>query len=97
MVSAISEDERSAMVHALGLTRRGKKGKFGRRWAYRNYFAAGESDALLWRGLEDRGLARQISKPGSLRPFHTFEVTYAGMKEIGALPYVPMEMRAAAI
>lgn len=80
------------IVHALGLTRRGGKGRFGRRWAYRNYFAAADRDVASWRDLEAKGLALQICKPGSLRPFHTFAVTLAGMKAAALTQYVPLEM-----
>lgn len=82
----------SNIVHALGLTRRGGRGRFGRRWAYRNYFAAGEADVQSWRDLEAKGLARQICKPGSLRPFHTFEVTPEGMAASDVLKYIPAEI-----
>jgi len=88
----LTTPEYRAMVHALGLTRRGGRGRFGRRWAYRNYFAAGGKDVDLWRGLEGRGLARQICRPGSLRPFHTFEVTPEGMAAMDVMRYIPREL-----
>lgn len=88
----LTDEQRSNIVHALGLTPRGGRGRFGCRWAYRNYFAAGEADVQSWRDLEARGLARQIAKPGSLRPFHTFEVTPAGMKAAGVTGYIPSAM-----
>ena len=89
----MTDEQRSHIVHALGLTRRGGRGRFGRRWAYRNYFAAGEADVPAWRDLEVNGFARQICKPGSLRPFHTFEVTVEGMAAAGVLDYVPASIR----
>lgn len=90
--TVLSVDEYRAIVHALGLTRRGGRGRFGARWAYRNYFAAGGKDVELWRGLEKRGFALQICGTGTLRPFHTFEVTPEGMAAADVLRYVPARM-----
>lgn len=92
--TVLSDDEYSCIVHALGLTRRGGRGRFGCRWAYRNYFAAGGKDVEVWRGLERRGLAEQICKPGSLRPFHTFAVTEDGMRAADVVAYMPGSMGA---
>lgn len=84
--------EYEAILHALGLTPRGRGGRCGRRWAYRNYFAAGEADVAMWRRLEERGFALQICAPGSLRPFHTYEVTPEGIAAADLSGYVPKSM-----
>lgn len=91
--SLLNDREHECIVHALGLTRRcASRGKFGRRWAYRNYFAAGDQDVPIWRSLEKRGLARITHRRGSHRPFHTFAVTLQGVIAADLQKYVPKSM-----
>ena len=89
--TVLKTSEYNAMAHALGLTPRySSRGRFGRRWAYRNYFSAGGEDIALWDGLVDRGLARRI---GELVIYQSidivFEVTHKGMTVIDAMQYIP--------
>jgi len=90
--SPVSGRERAVIIHALGLTPRGGSKRLGRRLAYRNYFAAGEADVPVWRKLEAKGMARQVCRPGSLRPFHTFTVTESGVTAAGISAYVPASL-----
>lgn len=86
----MTDKERSFMVHALGLTRRGRKGsKFGRRWAYRNYFCAADCDVPTWDSLVERGLAHLIGVPRDEMKYRTYAVSPLGILEIGAAQYVP--------
>lgn len=85
----ITDRERELIMHALGLRmRRGRPP----RWAYRNYYAAGRTDAVVWRQMEQKGFARQIALPGSLRPYHTFEVTHEGVDAAEVRKYVPLAL-----
>lgn len=78
--TVLTVQEYKHMVHALGLTRRGGRGRFGRRWAYRN-FSAGFSDIAAWRGLVERGLAWQCYD-------ELFKLTRKGIAAIDATRYV---------
>lgn len=86
----LTEDETHVIEHALGLTRRGGKGRTGRRWAYRNYFAAGGKDVDVWQGLVNRGLATTLRpiNPETCR-YPGFAVTRAGVEAAGLTAYVP--------
>ena len=95
-MTLLADEEYTMMVHALGLTRKGGRGRFGRRWAYRNYYAASQGDAEVWRKLMKRGLAKSACEPKPLRPFHTFAVTQKGMAAADVLAYVPKEILEAA-
>lgn len=86
----LDKREREAIMHALGLTRRGGRGKAGRRWACRNYFAAGGADVVVWRGLVQRGLARTLRAVNpELCSYPGFAVTLAGARAAGMAEYVP--------
>lgn len=89
----MTEDQRSHIIYALGLTRRGGRGKLGRRWACRNFYAAGEGAESVWRDLEASGFAREILGPSTLFPHTIFAVTRAGMIAAGVLAYVPELLR----
>ena len=43
-MTVLSKSEQHVIEHALGLTPRGASHKAGRRWAYRNWLAAGLRD-----------------------------------------------------
>lgn len=88
-MSELTTEERQAITHALGLTRRGGKGRTGRRWAYRNYFAAGGKDVATWQGLVKRGLACTLRPVDPNNKTPGFAVTHAGTIAAGLRGYVP--------
>lgn len=87
----LQDGEYTMMIHALGLTRRGGRGRFGKRWAHRNYYAAGTCDVEIWQNLVKRNLAKIISEPSAVRQFHIFAVTKEGMAAADVLAYIPKD------
>lgn len=86
----LTDKERSVIIHALGLTPRGGRRQFGCRWAYRNYFCAGEKDEAVWDKLVARGLAFKSGRPKSAgMPYSVYGVTRLGVELIGARNHVP--------
>ena len=88
----LEDDEYTMIIHALGLTRRGGRGRFGKRWAYRNFYAASDTDAEIWMKLVKREFAKLIQNPGTQRPFHMFAVTRDGMVAADVLRYISKEI-----
>lgn len=82
-------DQRAQMVHALGLTPRRRGRKFGRRWAYRNYFYAGTVDVPIWRHLVELGFAKEVKQSSPRSMTISFCVTKEGVEAIGAEKYIP--------
>ena len=82
--------EYDVIAHALGLTGTHDRFKPRRRWAYRNYFAAGGKDVETWLGLVERGLARPLRPidPSSCQ-YPGFAVTHEGAVAAGLRSYVP--------
>jgi hypothetical protein len=71
--AALTEDERDFARHALGLT----NSKVG----YRNFYAAGGSDAETGRRLVARGFAVEFPST-SVRPEPTFMITREGFEAV---------------
>lgn len=88
-MSYLTQEEQHVIAHALGLTPRGGPSRTGRRWAYRNYFAAGGKDVDVWRGLVDRGLACNLRPVDPSNTTPGFAVTNAGAIAAGLRGYVP--------
>ncbi len=85
----LTEAENHVIKHALGLTGRGGRGRTGRRWAYRNYFAAGDKDVAVWTALVARGLACTLRPVGpEACSYPGFAVTAAGVEAAGLTAYV---------
>ena len=89
MMSDLTRDEKHVIAHALGLTPRGGSRKAGRRWAYRNYFAAGGKDVATWRRLVARGFACTLRPVDPANKTPGFAVTHAGAVASGLRGYVP--------
>lgn len=78
--------EKDVMMHALGFSR-------PRRWAYRNYFAAGDIDGKIWDGLVKQGLARAHGNlPSEIMPYPCYSVTQAGIEALGIRHKVPQDI-----
>ena len=92
MNAKISNREKELIIHALGLTPKKGKSKFGRRWAYRNYFCAGIVDEPIWKELVAKGFARERTQGKRLTEYRVFYVTPDGAKEAGAYNYIPNSM-----
>lgn len=88
-MSELSKEERNVITHALGLTPRGGSPRSGRRWAYRNYFAAGGKDVATWEGLLARGFACTLRPVDPRNTTPGFAVTHAGAVAAGLRQYVP--------
>jgi len=85
----IGPDEYAVIAHALGLSGTYDRFKPRRRWAYRNYFAAGAKDVETWRGLVARGLACTLRPVDPSNTTPGFAVTHAGAVAAGLRNYVP--------
>jgi hypothetical protein len=84
--------EYDVIAHALGLGGTYDRFKPRRRWAYRNYFAAGGKDVETWRGLVDRGLACTLRPVDPRNASPGFAVTHEGAVAAGLRNYVPAKI-----
>ena len=90
----LTDDQYRFILHAFGLTPRGRGGRCGRRWAYRNYFCAGGPDVKTGRSLAERGLAKEHA-PTKLVEYPTFLITERGAEAAGVRGYIPSSVRLA--
>jgi len=88
----MTDVERELIEHALGLQKRNGPGRYSVRWAYRNYFAAGATDAVVWSSMANKGWARSLGLRAT-DGFELFAVTPAGMEAADVLGYVKRSMR----
>lgn len=84
--------EYDVIAHALGLGGTYDRYKPRRRWAYRNYFAAGGKDVQTWQGLVGRGLACTLRPVDPSNDTPGFAVTHAGAVAAGLRNYVPAKI-----
>ena len=87
--NTLNPREYSVIAHALGLSGTYDRYKPRRRWAYRNYFAAGPKDVETWRRLVKRGLACTLRPVDPTNTTPGFAVTHAGAVAAGLRNYVP--------
>lgn len=86
----IEPHEYDVIAHALGLGGTYDRFKPRRRWAYRNYFAAGGKDIDTWKGLVDQGFATPLRpRDPATCNYPGFAVTHAGAIAAGLRNYVP--------
>ena len=85
----MTEEQKSLVLHALGLTQKGKRK--GGRWSHRNYFCAGEKDNVEWESLVKQGYAILRNNPSDVFSFYTYSVTKSGMVAAGVLHRVKSE------
>jgi hypothetical protein len=85
----INPEEYDVIAHALGLSGTYDRYKPRRRWAYRNYFAAGGKDVQTWESLVARGLAATLRPVNPDNTTPGFSVTHAGTVAAGLRNYVP--------
>jgi hypothetical protein len=88
----IEPREYDVIAHALGLGGTHNRYKPRRRWAYRNYFAAGGKDVETWRGLVARGLACTLRPVDPRNTTAGYAVTHAGAVASGLRKYVPFSI-----
>lgn len=82
----LSEEERDAIRHALGLND-------NRRWSYRNYYAANPGDAVMV-SLHAKGFAaRGRDLNTGEATLHCYYITTDGMEAAGVLNRVPKSER----
>lgn len=89
----LTDTERELIQHALGLGSTHTRFKPARRWAYRNYFAAGGSDVEAWQALVARGFAVTLRpRYPDACPYPGFAVTRSGVEAAGFGSYVPRSL-----
>jgi hypothetical protein len=88
----LDRQEHEVIAHALGLGSTYDPSKPCRRWAYRNYFAAGNKDVGTWQGLVARGLACTLRPVDPLNETPGFAVTHEGAVAAGLRSYVPAKI-----